>query len=214
MKSIFATLGFAGLIVFAVACDSEIDGRPAAEVNEPVVQEQTQGAESDGDDAEVREVEFNGETSSIEWVGAKVTGDHDGGFEDWTGTAVVRDGVLHGLSFEVDTRSIWSDSDRLTGHLKSDDFFDVEKYPEASFESTGIEEYGGEDATHRVTGNFTIRGVTKSVTFPATIEIDDDAVRASTEFTIERTDFGINYKGQPDDLIREQVLLKIALEAP
>ena len=203
-------IGLLATVAFVAACESEIDDKPAAVVAEAEAEEAT--AEAD-DGVETRELAFDVESSSIGWVGAKVTGDHVGGFEEWTGTAVAAEDELRELNFTVDTRSIFSDDDDLTGHLKSDDFFDVEEYPEASFRSTRIAAYDGEGATHQVTGNFTIRGVTKSVTFPATIDVDDDGANASAEFTIERFDFGIEYKGMPDDLIRNEVLLKIDLAA-
>lgn len=156
---------------------------------------------------------FDTEQSAIEWVGAKVTGDHDGGFQDWEGTATLRDGELHRLTFTVDTTSIFSDDPDLTDHLKSDDFFSVDEYPEATFRSTNIEPKATDGATHEITGNFTIRDITNSVTFPATVELDEESLQANTEFTIQRFDFGIEYKGQTDNLIRDEVLLKIALNA-
>ena len=56
-----------------------------------------------------------------------------------------------------------------------------------------------------VTGTLTIRGTAKDVTFPATIKLDNGKVDASTEFSINRKDFGLVYKGKPDDLIRDVV---------
>ena len=206
--TIFLTILIA-MAVTIVACDSEIDDQPAAVVSE------AQAEVDDDDDGQSQNMELamDSERSSIGWVGAKVTGDHVGGFNDWTGNARIRDGEISGLDFTVDTRSIYSDNDDLTGHLMSDDFFDVEAYPEATFRSTKIEQKASEHGTHEVTGNFTIRGVTNGVTFPATIELDDDELTATTEFTIQRFDFGIEFKGKPDDLIRDEVLLKIELFA-
>ncbi len=199
-------------LTFMVACDSEIDGKPAAVVAEAeATAEEESQLEEEEDTAVRQELEINTEESSIGWVGAKVTGDHVGGFEEWTGTAVTRNGDLEELRFTVDTTSIFSDNDNLTDHLMSDDFFDVEEYPKAKFESSRIAELEGEDSTHLVTGDFTIRGITQTVSFPASVEVHDDDVQASTEFTIDRFDFGIEYKGKPDDLIRDNVLLKIDL---
>jgi polyisoprenoid-binding protein YceI len=208
-------------VAVTVGCKSEIDNKPAAEVSAPAAVKSAEKA-AEGDKAaekaesaeELTELAVAVEESSIGWVGAKVTGDHTGGFKTWEGTLYTKDGEVRKMEFTVDTTSIFSDTEKLTAHLKSADFFDVEKYPEAKFVSTKIVEKAAKGATHEVTGNFTIRGVTKQVTFPATIAKEGNAVKASTEFTIKRFDFGIMYKGKADDLIRDEVLLKISLVAP
>jgi polyisoprenoid-binding protein YceI len=207
-------------LVFATGCESELDGKTAAKVAESSGAE----AEADNDEAdeqdqedakpEVRTLEVSTEDSSIGWVGAKVTGDHTGGFNDWTGTMTEKDGELEKLEFTVATASVFSDTEKLTNHLKSDDFFDVKNHPESRFVSKKIVEKPGDETTHEVTGDLTLRGTTKELTFPATINVEDDAVRASTEFTFNRFDFGVEYKGKKDDLIEKEVLMKIDLVAP
>ena len=71
--------------------------------------------------------------------------------------------------------SIWTDTEKLTGHLKSADFFDVAKFPKSTFESTeikaGSSDAKAKDATHTVTGNLTLHGVTRSIQFPAKIAV-------------------------------------------
>lgn len=207
-------------LTLAVACESEIDGKAAAEVAEPTTEEAAPAEEEaapaeEAEAKEVRELAFNTETSKIEWVGAKVTGDHTGGFETWEGVGHVSgDATLEKVAFTVDTTSIYSDNERLTGHLKSDDFFAVEKHPTATFESTKIEEGAEGDATHTVTGNMTMLGNTKQITFPVTVSVEDNTLKVASEFTIKRFDFGIEYKGQADDLIRDEVLMKLNMELP
>ncbi len=111
----------------------------------------------------------------------------------------------------IDTTSIWADNERLTGHLKSADFFDVEKHPKATFESTAIA--ANDDGTYTLTGNLELRGITKQISFPATIEIDDNGFSATAEFALNRMDFDIKYPGKPDDLIRDEVLIKLDLRS-
>jgi polyisoprenoid-binding protein YceI len=159
------------------------------------------------------------EASKIGFVGAKVTAEHVGEFKEFEGTLALANGKLAGgkVEFVVKAESVIVDGGlpKLEGHLKSSDFFDVEKFPTAKFVSTDIKE--GSDVagmTHTVTGNLEMRGTTKSVTFPAKVEVGADAVKATTEFGINRKDFGIEYPGMPDDLIKENVLLKIDLSAP
>lgn len=218
MKKLLTVMLFA--LVAGAACKSEIDNKPAATVNEKTeadgaAEEAKEEAPAEASAQEFKEVPIDTKTSKIEWVGAKVTGDHTGGFKDWNGKALVADdGTLKEISFEVDTRSIHSDTEKLTGHLMSDDFFDVEKFPKASFKSTSIEEVEADGSTHNITGDMTIREQTKSITFPATLKVDGKKVAASTEFTLKRFDFGIEYKGKPDDLIKDEVLLKINLDVP
>ena len=114
--------------------------------------------------------------------------------------------------------SIWADNAKLTGHLKSPDFFDVPKFPKSTFESTAIttgsSDPKAKDATHTVTGNLTLHGVTKSIQFPARIAVTPDAASLDSEFSLNRKDFGINYPGMANDLIRDEVVLKLAIRAP
>ncbi|WP_158542487.1 YceI family protein [Lujinxingia litoralis] len=204
-------------LTLAVACKSEIDGKAAAEVAEPTTEEAAPAAEETAkeEQAELRELPFNTEASKIEWVGAKVTGDHTGGFEKWEGVGHVRgEQTLEKVAFTVDTTSIVSDDERLTGHLKNEDFFAVEKYPTAKFESTKIEEGAEGDATHTVTGNMTMLEATKQITFPVTVKVEEGTMVVDSEFTIKRFDFGIEYKGKADDLIRDEVLMKLHMELP
>ncbi|RDV37021.1 YceI family protein [Bradymonadaceae bacterium TMQ3] len=205
-------------LTLAVACESEIDGKAAAEVAEPTAEEAAPAQEeaAPAEEAkEVRELAFNTEASKIEWVGAKVTGDHTGGFQKWEGVGHVSgDATLEKVAFTVDTTSITSDDERLTGHLMSEDFFAVEKYPTATFESTKIEEGAEGDATHTVTGTMTMLEATKQITFPVTVKVENGTMVVDSEFTIKRFDFGIEYKGKADDLIRDEVLMKLHMELP
>jgi hypothetical protein len=98
----------------------------------------------------------------------------------------------------------------LTGHLKTPDFFDVRQFPTATFESVAIKQA---DTGSTVTGNLTLHGVTKEISFPATIQVADDAVNVTADFVLDRQDFGINYKGMANDLIRKEVVLKLDVKA-
>ena len=149
--------------------------------------------------------------SKIDFVGSKVTGKHDGGFTNITGTIQVADGKITGSpEIKIDLNSIWSDNGRLTRHLKSADFFDVEKFPQSTFTATSI---GTSNSQELVTGNLDLHGVTKSISFPADIDVGDDSVTVKAEFAINRRDFNINYPGQPNDLIRDNVVLKLDIKA-
>ena len=145
--------------------------------------------------------------SEVSWKAAKVTRAHDGGFNAFDGTITVAENQIVGADIGIDTRSIFSDTPRLTNHLKSDDFFDVEVHPDARFIANQFVPVDSAGATHLVTGNLTIRDTTNAVTFPATVSFNGDTVRAEADFIIDRRDWGINYKGQADDLIENNVRL-------
>lgn len=160
------------------------------------------------------------ETSKIEFVGSKVTGKHDGGFKSFSGVWGLLPEKVEAsvLSAEIDMSSTWADNDKLTGHLKSPDFFDVAKFPKSTFESTEITKGSTDtkykDATHTVTGNLMLHGVTKSIQFPAKIAVTTDSANLDSEFFLNRKDFGINYPGMANDLIRDEVVIKLAIRAP
>jgi polyisoprenoid-binding protein YceI len=158
---------------------------------------------------------FTNETSKVEFVGAKVTRKHPGSFGGFSGavTLVDADPKKSSVKVEIDTATLSVDEPKLTNHLKTPDFFDVQKFPKATFTSTSIQSAGSTDA-YAVTGNLELHGVSKSITFPAAIKVNPNAVDAYSEFAINRKDFGIVYPGMPDDIIKDDVLIKLSIHAP
>lgn len=154
------------------------------------------------------------EESTIGFTGSKVTGSHDGGFKSFEGSFLLDGGQLVGQDNEIviQMNSLWSDSDRLTGHLIGADFFEVETYPEASFKATDATKDPGQ-ATYTLTGDFTLHGVTKKIMFPAAITQEGDNVRLKSEFVINRMDYGIVYPGRANDLIRDEVVIRLDMVA-
>ena len=150
------------------------------------------------------------ENSKVEFTGSKVTGKHDGGFKQFTGEIHTSGSTVSHAKVTIDTTSLYSDNDRLTGHLKSPDFFDTAKFPTAVFETTNV---SGTGAGAKVTGNLTLHGITKQITFPANIEVKDDAVTVKADFSIKRFEFDMKYPGKADDLIREDVVLRLDVKA-
>lgn len=154
------------------------------------------------------------QNSKIEFIGSKVTGKHNGSFGDFSGQidyAGTPENSRVKITIKAD--SITTDTPDLTKHLKTADFFDVAKFPEANFVSTAIKPGGENGATHTVTGNLTMHGVTKSITFPATINVTPDLATVNSSFSINRKDFGINYAGAADNLIRDDVVLTLNIRA-
>ena len=150
--------------------------------------------------------------SKIGFVGSKVTGSHEGGFTNFSGTVSLADGkVVAPTEIKITMASTWSDAEKLTGHLKSPDFFDTEKFPTSTFMLTSVEP--ATDGSSKVTGNLALHGVTNSISFPAKIEVAEASLTVKAEFAINRKDFAINYPGKADDLIRDNVVIKLDLSA-
>lgn len=155
----------------------------------------------------------SGKDSTIGFTGSKVTGSHSGSFEKWTGKLAVDDkGMPKAVSIEIDMASVTTDAEKLTGHLATGDFFAVEKFPKAMFQSTKISPMKDKKLGHMVEGYLTMRGVTKKVTFPAEVNTSKK-FSLTSEFSINRKDWGIVYPGKPDDLIRDGVLMKLNITA-
>ncbi|MES2659414.1 MAG: YceI family protein [Verrucomicrobiota bacterium] len=152
-------------------------------------------------------------TSEVNFVGSKVTGSHKGGFKTFTGHFTVKDGAPIGNDHKVviDMKSTFSDNEKLTGHLKSPDFFDVDKFSEATFDVTDLKKES--DTAYTIAGNFTLHGKTKNISFPATVSKNGETLMIHSTFDINRKDFGIVYAGKTDDLIRDEVVIELKLEA-
>lgn len=151
------------------------------------------------------------DNSTIGFVGSKVTGSHEGGFKSFDGHFIVKEGSPVAGEFSIDMNSTWSDDDKLTEHLKAPDFFNVATFQQSDFVVTGFSKTS--DTTYEVSGNLTLHGVTKNITFPTTVDAGDDLIKVTAEFDINRNDFGITYEGKKDDLIRKEVIIKFDLEA-
>ena len=142
--------------------------------------------------------------SIVTWEGNKPTGSHNGVVNITTGVFDIENGVVKAGEFVIDMNSIsctdleaGNGKEKLEGHLKNEDFFDVAKFPTAKFVVSGSEVKEGK---LNVTGNFTLRGTTKSITIPATItENEGVATFKSDVFSIDRTDFGVTYKSKKID---------------
>jgi polyisoprenoid-binding protein YceI len=151
--------------------------------------------------------------TSVQWRAT-----HKGGFAPRYGNIKVAGGSLNvengavtGGSFDVNMNTLTTDpasvtekdkkSTELDSHLKSPDFFDAAKYPNATFVITDIAPYDSTkgksllpDATHLISGNLTLKDSTLNITFPAQVAVSENDVTANAKFVIDRTAWGINYK--------------------
>lgn len=141
------------------------------------------------------------EASTLYWKGAKPTGEHNGSVKLNSGGILIEEGELKAGEFVIDMNTITNldmkgskGAGKLEGHLKSPDFFDVKKYSTSKFVISKVEKKEGKLA---VTGNLSIKDVTKSITIPATLqEVDGSYVFKSEKFNIDRADFNVKYKSK------------------
>jgi polyisoprenoid-binding protein YceI len=136
----------------------------------------------------------NSEKSTINWLGKKIGGQHEGLIKLKSGVLEEKGGEIVSGSFVIDMTSLTNtdltDSDynqKLVGHLKSDDFFGVEKFPTATLNITKATKFSNGKAS--VTGNLTIKGKTEPITF--------DFVKKENNYTakieVDRSKFGVKY---------------------
>lgn len=139
----------------------------------------------------------NPEESQLKWVGRKVTGEHFGTINLKSGSLEVQDGILKGGNFVIDMPTLVSNDlegeykGKLEGHLKSDDFFGVEKYPEAKFVITKATKKNANQ--YEITGDLTIKDKTNSISFPAEVVIAGDKVYATANITVDRSKYDVRY---------------------
>ena len=203
-----------------IACQSEIDTKPAATVKDvstetkksakssPLANKKLVKKPAPGTKIEPVKPALNGlklaDGSSVEFIGAKVTTDHKGGFKTVKGGATLgKNGAIDSVNLQIDMTSVYADefpgSAKFVSHLKSDDFFSVEKHPTASFKSTKIE-------GNTVTGIFDMRGIQKEISFDATL-VNAEPYGLKAEFKINRKLWGIEYAGKADNLIKDDVAI-------
>ena len=152
---------------------------------------------------------LTGENTKVEFTGTKQNGKHDGGFKKLDGTVTLKgaDPATARIEVTIHTDSMWSDAEpKLTNHLKSPDFFDVKTHPKATFVSSSVEPLPGKTNVYKVTGDLTLLGKKKEISFPAEITAEGGALKLKSEFKINRMDFGMTYgKGKVDGVVTIRV---------
>ena len=160
-------------------------------------------------------------TSDVHWWGYKLAkteaSSHDGTVNVKSGSVVLKKNQLVGGSFVLDMTSINATDlqgeyqQKLNGHLKTGDFFEVEKYPTATFKITSVKK--GTNGKSIVSGTLTAKGKTNAVSFPAKISVANGAVSlVSDKFTIDRQKWDIAYKSTMQDvLVKDDVDLKVKI---
>ncbi|MCB4809147.1 YceI family protein [Tamlana sp. 62-3] len=176
-------------------------------------------------EAEATKYTVNTEASSIAWKGFKPTDEHFGTIGLKSGSISTTDGTITAGSFVIDMGSIVvldipadeKGNAKLVSHLSNDDFFDVEKFPTATFEITGVTESEGKTL---LSGNLTLKEATNNVTFPVSTTTEGDTITLESEtFTIDRTKWNVRYGSKSlfdnlgDKFINDDIELKVTLKA-
>jgi polyisoprenoid-binding protein YceI len=224
MKNLALTLAFLPFIALLIA------GCGKTETNTKVTDKTNTTTESSKQNAAgSKELKVDVNASTINWHAEKVVGQHDGTVKIKQGSINVKDGKIVGGLVEVDLTSLdntdLTDADskgKLVGHLKSEDFFDVAKFPVSKLEITEvtpIQNAASGQPNYTVKGNLTIRGVTKGITFPATLNVSESKVTGNATFDIDRTEFGLKYgsgkffEGLGDKMIKDNFTMKFNVTA-
>jgi len=152
--------------------------------------------------------------SLIKWTGYKKVGRHSGWFIIFDGT-----GTMPGTNIEqatidlaIETDSCETDNAILTGIMKDNRFFDCAKFPTSTFKSVSIAKAQAPD-TYTVTGNLTLRDVTKTIQFPAKITVEGGVVKLDADFKVNRRWWGIVYESVGDSFLEDDVRLELKAEA-
>lgn len=204
---------------FFTSCDNAPKGDNAT------IQDQQQAANAQG-------LQFNVDTSDskVRFTGNGVGKNHKGKFTVSEGNVAVANDQISGGSFVINVRSMDLDekggiyNEKLRPHLMSGDFFDADKFGTAKFEITGVQPYEKNNkdssvvdgANFTVSGNLTLKDVTKNISFPAKIDLDGETLKAKADFDIDRTQWQMNYgndKTLGDKFISEKVNIELDLKA-
>ena len=163
-------------------------------------------------------------SSTLKWTAEKLVGKHNGTINIKSGKIEIEDGKLLSGNFEVDMRTIDNTDipseemkNKLVAHLKSADFFDIENHATATFKATSAENTGG--TSYNITGDLTIKGITKPVSFAAEIKEDEDQVNAIATIKVDRTEYDIKFlsgkffKDLGDKLVKDIFFIDLNLVA-
>ncbi|MBN9293694.1 MAG: YceI family protein [Flavobacteriia bacterium] len=216
MKRIVLSLAALGIMYSISSCNNSAPASGKAMEIKDVSEEST-------------EYKVDLDNAKIEWSGSKIiSGGHHGTIKLADGLFFVTDRKIEKASFLFDMNSIevkdleGDMKSNLEAHLKgtkeemTDDFFNVNKYPEAKFEFGDVELKAGEQ---QIKGNLTLKGITKSISFPATVVITDEVITLKApKITFNRTEWNVNFGSTmtgaaKDKAISDEIVLSVELTA-
>lgn len=214
MRFALSALLVCGAMSWGCAKKTDTASAPAAGGSTATESTDAAAGSSSADGAEAPEgaVKFGPENAKIVFVGKHTTPDPNprtGHFEKFEGFATLDDEgkKLEAIEVEIAADSLWTPIDKLTGHLNTADFLDTREYPTANFKTTKIAP-GEKEGEVKITGDLTLHGVTKRISFPATVKVTDGAVELKSTFVLKRTEFGMdkNLEGVVDEVDMQIVI--------
>ncbi len=168
---------------------------------------------------------IDSDASNMHWLGQKVSGSHEGDISLKEGKIKLKEGKLSGEVI-IDMTSITCTdienaeyNQKLVGHLENEDFFNVSDHPTAKFKIKEAKKVYRSDATHKIVGDLTIKGITKEIKIPAKVEMNTDGFSAVASFSIDRTRWDIKYgsggffDGLGDKMIYDDIQFDLKLVA-
>jgi polyisoprenoid-binding protein YceI len=155
-----------------------------------------------------------GETT-LKFVGADLTGSHEGTIGVFSGAIVVSnsDPEQASVSVELELDSLHAADPKLESTLKSAEFLNVAAYPRAHFVSTSVVQGGEFGATDTIKGGLELHGVTRPIEIPATLHVRPNGVDVDAELTIHRKDFGLKFAGKRDALVKDEIVVSLTVVA-
>lgn len=194
------------------ACQSKPEGTNAVTTEEQTAGEQTGTSYT-----------LDTTHSSVTFIGTKPVGTHSGKMQVSEGSLSILNNNVSGGNFTIDMKKMeildkdTNYSYKLVGHLLSPEFFDAAKYPQAKFVITACEPISNDsNATHKISGNLTLKDSTKNISFPTRITLNENDLHATADFVIDRTQWGVHYgndKSLKDKFIYPEVKIMFDIHA-
>ena len=168
-------------------------------------------------------IRVNTENSTVKWIGSKVAEHHEGTINIAKGVLMIEHGTLVGGEIAIDMNTIKNTDiespkykEMLEGHLKADDFFNVEAFPLAIIRITNAQK-AKEGNMYKIVADLTIKGITHPISFEAEVNVNGLNYSATAKIKIDRTKWDIKYnsgnffKDLGDNLILDEIEFDIFL---
>ena len=200
------------LIISTFACTNKTDNHNRSEVD----------YDSYGDSSSPSDLKINTQLSSIKWTGSKVYESHYGTINIDRGVLNIKDdGELGGGEFVIDMNSLLCTDlsgklkEKLEGHLKDEDFFDVQNFPKSLIKITDVDKVDAE--SYRIIADLTIKGITDSIYFDAYVKKQELNYEVTSNIKIDRTKWDVQYnsgnffENLGDKLILDEIEFEVYL---
>ena len=142
----------------------------------------------------------NSESSTIKWVGSKISSSHEGYIKISKGFLSINHGSLVGGQFVIDMNSITCTDIKSEGknkyfveHLKDDDFFNVKEFPQSKIKIVKVTPVDDKENLYDIVASLTIKGITNPISFQSKISINGSSFLAEAKIIIDRTKWDIRY---------------------